>query len=61
MTFQLKLLKAFSLGLILLMVVYFVLAILGKLAWTAFFLLSALVALCAYVFIPKIRARLEKK
>ncbi len=52
----LKLLQWFSFALLLLIVLTFVLAILGRVPWGVFWILAALIALCAYVLIPRVRA-----
>lgn len=59
MKWALPVLKGFSIFLLALIVISFVLAILGRLAWLAFWIIAALVALCAYVLIPRIRKVVE--
>ncbi|MBI4145660.1 hypothetical protein HY493_05670 [Candidatus Woesearchaeota archaeon] len=60
MRWALPVLKGFSIFLLFLIVVSFVLAIIDKLAWLAFWIIAALVALCAYVLIPRIRKVIER-
>lgn len=50
----------FSIALIILMILGFVFAIIGKLPWGSFWILAILLAICAYIIIPRIRAVLVR-
>lgn len=53
----LKVLQFFSITLAVLIVAAFVLAVLGRFPWNAFWVLAALLALVAYVILPRIRKK----